>query len=171
MPLFLTGERRVGKSTALRRALAQTSLRAGGLMTDFGPTRDLEARELYLLPYGPSADFGGAAVCARMDGRGRTAYPGVFDTVGVRLLREAAADPAVDLIVIDELGFLEAEASAFRAEVLRLLAGEKPVAGVVRAGLGVWAGAPLGDLWEVTKENRTAVPGRLRRALEASAGR
>ena len=39
MGIFLTGERRVGKSTALRRALAGSGLRIGGFMTDFGETR------------------------------------------------------------------------------------------------------------------------------------
>ena len=47
------------------------------------------------------------------------------------------------------------------------LAGPKPVLGVVRRGLGVWQDAPLGELWEVTEENRDLLPRRLRERLAA----
>ena len=76
-------------------------------------------------------------------------------------------DEACGLILMDELGFLEAGAAGFRKAVLDVLAGPKPVLGVVRQGLGAWQDAPLGELWEVTEENRDAVPDRLRRRLAA----
>ena len=49
--------------------------------------------------------------------------------------------------------------------MLRLLAGEKPVVGVVREGLGAWADAPLGELWTVTEENRDVMALRLAERL------
>lgn len=159
MPLFLTGERQVGKSTALRKALAASGLRCAGVMTRFDTRHGLRA--LYLLPYSAGAelpegiDLLESAVCARMGGAGRQVFPQVFDEVGTALLRSAAD---ADVIVLDELGYLESEAAGFREAVLEVLNGPKPVLGVVRQGLGAWADAPLGAVMEVTEANRAEVP-------------
>ena len=167
MTIFLTGERGVGKSTALRRALHGCGLMIGGFMTDFGDTRYGENKKLWLLPWSETPDFSAGQVCALLGPGGRQVFPEVFDGLGAELLRRAAADEACGLILLDELGFLEADAGRFRAAVLSVLAGPKPVLGVVRRGLGAWRDAPLGELWEVTKENREAVPHRLRERLSA----
>ena len=164
MPLFLTGPRGIGKSTALGKALSAFGPGAGGLVTRFDQPRETREKGLYLLPWGET-DTASGVLCARV-GTGRPeAYPEAFDGAGVRLLAEAAADPACRLVVIDELGFLEAEAGRFRREVLRLLTGPKPVVGVVREGLGAWTDAPLGELWTVTEENRDALALRLAERL------
>ncbi len=151
--LFLTGEIQVGKSTLLRRLLAQSGLRPGGAETGFGPWRAERERSLFLYPYG-QPDYGPDAVCCRMGPGGKTAYPEVFDRRGAALVRAALADPAVDVVVLDELGFLEAEEKAFRAAVLEALAGPKPVWGVLRLGGGCWTDVDLGRIVTVTKENR-----------------
>ena len=162
MTIFLTGDRGVGKSTALRRALKGCGMGIGVFMTDFGDTRYEENKTLWLLPWGQTPDFSRGEVCAVLGPGGRQVFPEVFDRLGAELLRRAEEDPACGLILMDELGFLEAEAGAFRAAVLDALTGPKPVLGVVRQGLGVWGGAPLGEVWTVTEENRDAVPARLR---------
>ena len=167
MTVFLTGQRGVGKSTALRRALAGCGLRIGGFMTDFGETRYAEDKTLWLLPWGEEPDFSAGEVCARMGPEGRLVRPEVFDGLGAALLRDSAHDPACGLILMDELGFLEAEAARFRAAVLSVLAGPKPVMGVVRQGLGAWQGVDLGEVWEVTEENREEVTFRLRQRIRA----
>ena len=168
MPLFLTGARQVGKSTALRRALLKSGLRFGGVMTRFDARHG--ERKLYLLPYSLSEtlpeQLPESAVCARMGAAGRQADPAVFDALGVSLLRGAAEDPETDVLVLDELGFLEGEAEAFRAAVSDVLRGPKPVLGVVREGLGAWRDAPLGEIWEVTAENRESVPEKILGWLE-----
>jgi len=167
MTIFLTGERGVGKSTALRRVLHGCGLTIGGFMTDFGDTRYGENKKLWLLPWAETPDFSAGQVCALLGPGGRQVFPEVFDGLGAELLRRAAGEDACGLILLDELGFLEAGAAGFRKAVLDVLAGPKPVLGVVRQGLGAWQDAPLGELWEVTKENRDAVPDRLRRRLAA----
>lgn len=172
MPLFLTGEKQVGKSTALRRALTASSLRFGGVMTRFDARHGLRA--LYLLPYSAEGELpeGAAlpesAVCARMGGAGKQVFPQVFDERGAALLREAAD---AEVIVIDELGYLESEAAGFREAVLRVLRGPKPVVGVVRQGLGAWADAPLGTVIEVTAANREEVPALVRKWLREQTGK
>lgn len=169
MNLFLTGPRQVGKSTALRRALAMSGARAAGLMTRFGAPGADGSRPLYLLPFSTAEAWEpprSAPVCALLGG-GRRAFPQVFDTAGTALLRAAAS---AQVLVLDELGFLEAEAGAFHAAVLELLAGDRPVIGVVREGLGCWADAPFGELLPVTAENRDGVPRELCRWLARYGG-
>ena len=122
--------------------------------------------DMFLHLYSKSASPS-AETCALLGPGGRQVFPEVFDGLGSRLLLSAAGDDACDLILLDELGFLEADAKHFRAAVLSVLAGPKPVLGVVRQGLGAWRDAPLGELWEVTKENRDALPRRLRNRLSS----
>lgn len=156
MNLFLTGGRQVGKSTLLWKLLKKSGLRPGGLETGFGPWRAEETRRLFLYPYG-APDYGEDAVCARMGPGGKTAYPEVFDRRGAALVRAAVKDPAADVVVLDELGFLETEAKEFRAAVLEALHGPKPVWGVLRLGGGCWGDADLGRIVTVTVENRDAL--------------
>ena len=131
MVIFLTGERGVGKSTALRRALHGCGLGVGGFMTDFGGSRYEENKILRLLPWAEEPDFSAGETCALLGPGGRQVFPEVFDDLGSRLLLSAAGDDACDLILLDELGFLEADAGRFRAAVR---------AGRAEAGAG--GGAP-----------------------------
>ena len=151
--LFLTGEIQVGKSTLLRKLLEKSGLRPGGAETGFGPWRGETERRLFLYPYG-APDYSQAAVCARMGPQGKTVLPGVFDARGAALIRAALGDPGVEVIVLDELGYLEKDAREFRAAVLEALASPKPVWGVLRLGGGCWGDVDLGKIVTVTKENR-----------------
>jgi nucleoside-triphosphatase len=83
----------------------------------------------------------------------------VFNNLGVRILRDARES---SLIVMDELGFMESEALAFREEVLRLLDGDAPVLGVLKS-----KHTPFLDqvrvhtavkIIEVTEKNRDEIP-------------
>ncbi|MEG1515926.1 MAG: nucleoside-triphosphatase, partial [Clostridia bacterium] len=77
-----------------------------------------------------------------------------------------------EVIVMDECGRLERDATAFQAEVLRCLNGDKPVLGVVRENAGGWTQCILSHprvrLTRVTPENRDALPGALCASLRAS---
>ena len=153
MNLFLTGEIQVGKSTLLRKLLAKNGLRPGGAETGFGPWRAESERSLFLHAYG-QPDYGPESVCCRMGPWGKTAYPEVFDGRGAALIRAAMEEPRVDVVVLDELGFLEQDAKEFRKAVLEALAGPKPVWGVLRLGGGCWTDIDLGKIITVTRENR-----------------
>ena len=63
--------------------------------------------------------------CSSLGGHGN---PEVFDTVGVRLLKA----PPGGVLLMDELGFMENEAYAFRAAVLHSLDGDIPVLAAVK---------------------------------------
>ena len=83
----------------------------------------------------------------------------VFDALGVRYL--AAARPG-GLIVMDELGFMEAEAEAFKQAVLHALDGDIPVLAAVKDRrdvpfLNAVSSEPKAALYTVTLENREAL--------------
>ena len=85
--------------------------------------------------------------------------PVVFDALGVRYL--AAARPG-GLIVMDELGFMEAEAEAFKQAVLHALGGDIPVLAAVKDRrdipfLNAVCSEPKAALYTVTPENREAL--------------
>lgn len=163
--LFLTGPRQVGKSTALARALAASGRRYAGLASRFSPEAG-GRRFLHLLPYealGTGREpllYTADSLCARFGERGKEPLPGGFDGCGAALIRRALAGDC-ELLVLDELGYLEADAADFRAAVLEALADPRPVLGVVREGLGVWAGTDLGAVIPVSRDNRDDVPAQL----------
>jgi nucleoside-triphosphatase len=170
--VFLTGERGVGKSTAIRAVtdrLAARGARIGGFKTVPGPEETPGRGALYMLPYGADAndpaELSAERLIARRDRAAsrHEAYAAVFDEVGSDLLLRAAD---CDLIVMDELGFMEAEAFAFQAAVLSHLADATPVLGVVKppsASKNVDFLARVRErrnvrLLTATRDNRDALP-------------
>ena len=162
MNLCLTGEIQVGKSTLLRRLLRESGKRFGGFSTVFLGARGTPGAGLCLVPFGET-EGSEESVCARFGEHGREALSQTFDTVGTRLIRAAMEDERVEIIVMDELGFLEADAALFRRTVLEAMRGPKPVWAVVRHGArpgelcSLWQDAPVGKLVTVTAENRERI--------------
>jgi len=158
--LFLTGDIQIGKSTLLRRVLdALGPVRLGGFRTVTAADIPGAVGSVYLVPAaqarpGFSPD---CRVAIRWGpGRGAECFPEVFDRRGTELLADAAQ---AQLIVMDEIGFLEASAPRFSARVSALLDGETPILGVVRkqgeTPLQQYIRShPRVRLVEVTEENR-----------------
>jgi nucleoside-triphosphatase len=159
--VFLQGPRNIGKSTVIFRTLdiltARRPLRLGGFFTWRGGAEDPHIymrpackereREIYRLAF-YDASKGGLSC-----------DPPVFEQTGTRLL---SANAGAELIIMDELGFLESAAPAFRQAVLATLAGTIPVLGVLRQGDIPWhreiKDCPRVRLYEVNEENREALP-------------
>lgn len=165
MYLFLTGERGVGKSAALRRALALLDVTPGGFRTGFDPARE----RLCLWPAWEAPAWPEERTVARMADGAAVPDPAAFDRLGPAALAESR--PWARVLLLDELGRLEAEATAFRTAVDAALDGPLPVLGVVKPDrAGTWLEAlvrrPGGAVLTVTEENRDAVPGRLAVWLE-----
>jgi nucleoside-triphosphatase len=138
MHIFLTGPRGVGKSTVIERVVgrlvAEGACAAGGVAGFRTEWFDLGGGDaLYILPYGASVPGGAARPVAGRDAvrRSLVIHPNVFDEDGVAILRASGAASA-RLIVMDELGFMESGADAFRGAVMEVLDGDVPVLGVVR---------------------------------------
>jgi nucleoside-triphosphatase len=172
MHIFLTGERGVGKSTVIGKLTDRlVGVRVGGFKTLGGPEDESGNSAVYIMPYGENADDPRAfsenrKVAARNRRTFRyESYAGVFDGLGAKLLRCASH---CDLIVMDELGFMEADAGGFQKTVLSFLDGAAQVLGVVKP-----QSSPRGAsvvfldrvrshgnvrVFEITPENRDAAP-------------
>lgn len=164
--LFLTGDKRVGKSTLLRTWLGQFPCKVGGFRTvrtmevygdrfsvhlvapDGKPSKE---NQLFLCP--PPRDDG--EVMAR------------FEELGCAALAGAAE---CDMILMDELGPTEAKAEKFQQRVLEILDGEVPVVGVIQRAesefLGRIANHPNVSVIEVTPENRDVLAKRNLRNMD-----
>lgn len=154
--IFLTGEVQVGKSTLLTRLLRQPFMPVpDGFQTVSVPDLSDGRVSVYLLL------MRGARICGAESRVGIrcgafACFPDVFDTAGVAAL--AAAQDA-RLIVMDEIGRMEREASRFSARILQLLDGEVPILGVVQKHADTplccaIRSHPAVTLVEVTAENR-----------------
>lgn len=152
--LFLTGEKGVGKSTLLQRALWGYQGQVGGFRTLRTDTCCPDGWSVHL--FGPGEDPVPRAdnllfVCGGPQGD----TPGRFDRLGCRALQRSGG---CSLLVLDELGPHEARAAEFRRAVLALLDGDIPVLGVLQAPAGAfWPEIlrhPDTALLEVTRQNR-----------------
>ncbi len=159
--IFLTGDVQVGKSTVVDKVLAGLNATVGGFRTGSGQERHENGRHLYLW------DAAGQPLCdeshqvAYITPETRQSFPDRFDTLGCETLHRAK-DAGVDLILMDECGFLERDAAEFQAEVMDTLDGDIPVFGVVRLRSSGWTDAirthPKVTLIAVTEENRDELP-------------
>ena len=128
--ILICGERGVGKSTLIRRLLAESTLPVGGFVTRRLTQADGDGMfPIYLhaaalppeeRPYDPGHLVG---TC---DSRRSVRYPEAFDRLGPPLLTSGG------LLVMDELGFLERCSPVFQRAVFTLLDGPTPVLGVLR---------------------------------------
>ena len=129
MHVFLTGAPGVGKSTILNRAIDEYHITPGGFRTIGESVPQGMPSYVSLFPCA-NKEMSGAKVAYRSGVGWRfEAYPEVFDTVGVAALTDRGG---AELILMDELGFMEREAYLFQNKVLELLDGELPILGVIK---------------------------------------
>lgn len=153
--IFLTGEKRVGKSTLLRKMLAARDGTVGGFFTVKTDT---------VCPSRPSVHLLRAAAGERPTRDNLLFFCGEpwsdaaaqrFDALGCEALADATG---ASWIVMDELGPAEARAEQFQSAVFRALDGSTPVLGVIQRAessfLESVAAHPCVRVVEVTRENR-----------------
>lgn len=162
MHVFVTGERQIGKSVVIQRAVSLLGLPAYGFLTRFHGGDSLYMAAPSRAGRPDSAD----RIAFRNQGRIELMGDS-FDRIAVGLLREARAHPE-GIILMDECGHLESGRIRFLQEVLHCLDGEIPVLGALR----------LGQLWHepikthsrvrvftVTLENRDSLPAQIAQVL------
>jgi len=173
MHIFLQGQRGIGKSTVILKTLelisAGTGLTLGGFFTWKGSADDLN---VYMKPANPDK-VGEKYLLASWDPvNGRLLCDGQgFEHDGVRLLSESKN---ADLIIMDELGYLESKATRFKNAVMDTLAGRATVLGVLRSGDVPWLDDIKKDpgvkLFDVDEKTRGILPRELVSELGASIG-
>lgn len=129
--VFVTGEKGVGKSTLLRRLLAERGLACAGFETRL-LMRDGQRRGFTLHGFVEMPPWeNDCIVSVRMAERKSVPVLPVFNENGVKMLQKSLEAPA-PCVLMDELGKLEREADAFCAQVLRVLDSPKRVLGVLQ---------------------------------------
>lgn len=167
--IFLTGSRQVGKSTAIQKALDAAAPVLGGFRSLAG-VRDAEGDYIHLVHADGTEALApeNRAFHRGFSGEKRRfqLYPQVFENHGVALLQPQSH---WQLILMDELGILEANCEQFHAAVLRTLDGTIPVLGVVQEREGGFLDEirkhPNVRLIYVTEENRDQVAQELIKTL------
>ena len=160
--IIIRGPRGVGKSTLIRRLLEATGASEAGFYTKKAVPDADGVTQIHIYPAAlppgqrlPSEErCVGACSAGRMLCRRRE----VFDTLGVAYLNDTAGR---DLLVMDELGFMESEAAEFQRAVLRALDGDLPVLAAVKDKdvpfLAQVCSHPNASVWEITRDNRDAL--------------
>lgn len=160
MHVFLTGEKQVGKSTALHSAAAMLGRPVYGFRTFFVDRMD-DQKSLYMMPAASQDAPQEAQVVTRFVNRHPCPMPERFDAIGGALLQQARAHPE-GLIIMDECSRFERDALRFQQEILQCLAGDTPVLGVVRLNAEGWVeqirSHPHVKLLTLTPDNRDAMP-------------
>lgn len=121
--IFLTGDIQVGKSTLINKVLENLNIKLGGFKT-FGDNYTKNGESDIVISSVCSDE---SYIAAHRGNCGNTVFNDVFNTYGVEFLKFEA-----DLIIMDELGYLESDAIEFQKAVLNVLDSDKPVLGVVR---------------------------------------
>lgn len=155
--IFYTGPRGIGKSTLLQKHLAQFNGVYTGFRTVKVPCGD--AFTVHMLPVDKTAVATEENFLFHRDCKREYAENALrFDAIGCGLLADAES---AELIVMDELGAAESEATAFQTRVLQLLDGDTPILGVLQEGESEFqkkvAAHPNVQLIYVTAENRDSL--------------
>lgn len=151
MHIFLTGDRQIGKSTLIEKLLQELKaqnpdLKIGGFFTKAG---DFDV----LMHYASTPESSFVIGKRKIGG-----FTDVFNTKGVSLLCDTRIQNP-DLILMDELGWMESNAQTFASEVLKTLDGRTQVIGVLRKDCSAALIEEIKrradvEVVEVTKQNR-----------------
>lgn len=165
--ILICGERGVGKTTLICRLLEATGLSVGGFCTKKDDESEEARQPVYIYPAGlPLAQRSRSAenLVGRCDDMGcQEVYPAVFDSLGALYLKNTLG---AEVIVMDELGFMESTAQSFCESVLHTLDAEIPVLAAVKDRMDIaflrqvcaHSGA---EVVHITRENREELYGKL----------
>lgn len=154
--LFLTGEKRIGKSTTLRHVIERVNLSIGGYITERNiqdNTKSFTVRSLY--------DGIEKHIIANVNikDKSKEVFLDSFETGLSTILDNSLKNR--DIIVLDELGFMENNVDIFTSKVYELLDSEKPVFGVLKdfdcKFLNKIRNRDDVIVIEITKENRDTI--------------
>ena len=143
MNVFLTGNVQVGKSTAIKKFLEKKNIKPLGFTTHL----DRKTGSLIMKLRGNSGDQ--TLEVAAPGGEHRPLPDiGAFDRAG-KLLTDIDTS-GCDMLIMDELGFMEKDAAVFMAAVPALLDRGVPTIGVLR-------NKPDGPFWSMLHERGDTV--------------
>lgn len=157
--IFLTGEIQIGKTTLLNKIIEMINLSIGGFQVDrtIEQGENSSKKEFYITSLINGVDtYKIATITSENNCFNTTPYADAFNTAADKIILESLK--CRDVIVLDELGFLESKAEKFQNAVFEALNSDKLVLGVIKP-----RPIPFLDkirnrddviVIEVTKENR-----------------
>ncbi len=172
--LLLTGRPGVGKTTVIKKAADALGDRAGGFYTEEIRGPDGRRRGFRLMTLdGDEAMI--AHTHLRGEGRPQVSRYGVdveaVEDVGVAAIRQATASGKT--VIVDEIGKMELFCEAFKRAVSEAVESPNPVLATAMSGSQPWVdqlkGRQAVEVWEVTVQNRDALPERARQWLHVDA--
>ncbi|MEA5144185.1 MAG: nucleoside-triphosphatase [Oscillibacter sp.] len=170
--ILLCGEVGAGKSTLIRRLLSYAAMPISGFVTKRQAEDETGFHPIYIHP---AAQAENQRVCSEdnlvgtCDRRTHNIRLEAFDTLGARYIRSARPG---SILVMDELGFMEAQASLFTAAVFIALDESVPVLAAVKARYDVpflnqVRAHPNAVVYTVTTENRDVLYRKLLKEMDA----
>lgn len=152
--IFLTGDRGVGKSTIIRKVVEGVSHKQFCGFITFKGEDGIRIRDIV---------SGSEGFIGKFNDKKVLPYIESFETIGVNALKREG-----DIVIMDELGYLELEAYEFQLQVIKVLGSSIPVLGVLRNEKNIFlekVGA-ISEVVEVKLENRDALPEILLRKIK-----
>lgn len=125
--IFITGERGVGKSTLLKKIIKNVDCSIGGFIQEkefIGESKRFKVNSLYNLEESYTIGF--------YDAKKRELHSdmNMFNIISQDILLKSLDNR--ELIVLDELGFMEEKAPLFKETVFKILNSNKAVIGVLK---------------------------------------
>jgi len=170
--ILLTGRPGVGKTTIVNRVYKHYSV--SGLKIEGMTTREVReggARTGFMITDLSSGQEGWLAKKDLTTGPRVGSYVVVsedLEKIGVAGL-ERSMEGAANLVIVDEIGPMEMTSTSFRNSISRVLNGNKAVVATVKYGSRypevekMWQKSVH---WEITKENRESIYGRIVRQVD-----
>lgn len=125
--VFITGERGIGKSTLLKKIIKNIDCTLGGFIQEKEFTDEKISYKIISL-YNTEESY----TIGIYDKKKASLYTdmNIFNIVSKEILQRSLNSR--DLIILDELGFMEENSEVFKNSVLKILDGDKPVLGVLK---------------------------------------
>lgn len=160
--ILICGDKGAGKSTLISRLLEETGLPVSGFVTKRLPSGEDGFHPIYIHPAGEPEEQRRREeenCIGTCNGRIHNINLQTFDTVGAALIKGAAPG---SILVMDELGFMEAGAVAFTKAVFDALDGDIPVLAAVKSRRDIpflekLRSHPKTEVWELTPQTREEV--------------
>ncbi|MBI4669950.1 MAG: hypothetical protein HY747_12375 [Elusimicrobia bacterium] len=169
---FIEGTPGVGKTTLIREAVLPYGPLAGGFVTleVRGKAGERLGFEVLRLQDGKRGLFASKEMASSVRLGKYGLDMAVFEELGVKAIEQARENPGVKLIVVDEIGAMEAESAAFRSLMLECLKDEaKPMLASIRAKSRPFIAdvkkLPDVRLTQLTRANYPAVKAELKKWL------
>ena len=161
MHIFLTGDVQVGKSTVINKVLDILNVNYKGFKTYGAEYKEDGSSVVYI---SPAENLEDKTIVAYRGGAGHTKMEvnkDAFEVKGVQILKDSLNSDC-NLILMDEIGFMESHFEGFKDAIRDVLNSDKNVLGVIRNKqtdfLDELRNLESVTLVNITKENRDELP-------------